>query len=643
MNITDNITSIQNGKVSLKTKVGKILKSGFKKKPTTEEIIQDLEKNHNHSWFTEVFNRNKNNLGDIALLYRGTEITYGELFEKIKEYAKSLKQMGIGLNSEIPVCLSNSPEIVYLMGAASMIGAKLNIFGAHFPEEYITEIINGCNSDVMFVEDNNYRVIRNAIKNSKVKKVVMNSLSDSLKNGYNPYRHMEKDPELFDSKVSTYSAEDDIVVSQKDFIDSGKEYAGELYENVDMDHDFIITYTSGSTNEDRPKALTHASRNFIYVARYHDKDYNGINTKPFTTLAHIPTFSNTNLVSCISDSLMQGAKVGLEPIYGKDTFINSILIYQPHYVAATKSFWIDAAKKILFDKNYCDVQFKNLLLCFSCGESFEINEEKIINKALKKAKTGTAFTHTPFSIIKMSEAGGDCEHGSIFYTLFRSLQNKLPKNISKGEAAGLTYFPFVEVAVLNDDGTVLGPNCPGRIVANSPCTMKGYKNNEEANKKFFIKDSTGKVWADMSLYGYMDEDKKVHIGGRIVEDAIVHPSVLRKLILKDTKNIMSCEVINIDGTYIAHIELYPDARMGAARVAFGANERCKKIVEELGIELYFRVRTNEESYPLTKSGKRNVKKIKAEGLSEKCFKPIYENGEYKEEFFTDKKVLEKIK
>ena len=176
-------------------------------------------------------------------------------------------------------------------------------------------------------------------------------------------------------------------------------------------------------------------------------------------------------------------------------------------------------------------------MAFVCGEPFEINEEKFINKALKKAKTGTAVTHTPFSIIKMSEAGGDCEHGSIFYTLFRSIQNKLPSNMKRKESAGLTYFPFVEVAVLDEKGNKLGVNQLGRIVANSPCTMKRYKNNEEATNRFFIKDSTGKEWADMSLYGYIDETKKVHIYGRLVENGLIHPSVIRKQILRDSKNI----------------------------------------------------------------------------------------------------------
>lgn len=607
-------------------------------------IEKELLQNHNHSWYKELYDRNCNNLDDIALIYRGTKITYGELFKNIHKYATSLKKMGIGLNSEIPVCISNSPEIVYIMGAASMIGAKLNIFGAHFPKDYITKIINECNTDVLFIEDNNYLIAKEAIDNSNVQRIIMNSLSDSLKNGINPYEHLEINPRLFDSKVVELKKNDERIVSQSDFIVYGHDYTGKVYEDIDMNQDFVITYTSGSTNESRPKAIVHSSKNFIYVARYHDKDYNGINTKPFTSLAHIPTYSNTNLVSCISDSLMQGAKLGLEPIYDKDNFINSMAIYKPHYVAATKSFWIDASKKILFDKRYKNVKFGNLLLCFSCGEPFEINEEKFINRALKKAKAGTSVTHTSFSIIKMSEAGGDCEHGSIFYTLFRAIQNKLPKNVKRKESAGLTYFPFVDIAVLDENNNQLGVNQLGRIVANSPCTMKRYNNNEEATRRFFIKDSTGKEWADMSLYGYIDETKKVHIYGRLAENELIHPSIIRKQILRDTKNILSCEVVKDDetGLYVAHIEMYPNARNGKYKTIYGANERCMSLMQSLGITIYYKIVDNQKSYPLTKSGKRDVKKLVEEGLTKECFVPVYENEEYRAEYYNPiQKVLKR--
>lgn len=44
------------------------------------------------------------------------------------------------------------------------------------------------------------------------------------------------------------------------------------------------------------------------------------------------------------------------------------------------------SKKILCEKEYKDIKLKDLFLAFSCGEPFELNEEKLINKATKIMK-----------------------------------------------------------------------------------------------------------------------------------------------------------------------------------------------------------------------------------------------------------------
>ena len=618
----DKLREILNNTYKLKTKSGKIKKKNITK---TDNILQELEKNNNHSWYHELYNRNKDNLDDIALIYRGNEITYGEMFDKIKEYAKSMKKMGLNANSEIPVCMSNCPEIIYILGAASMIGASVNIFGSTFPEDYVLEIINGCNSNVAFIEDRAYEKIKNAIGNSKLDKVVMTSLRDSLKDNMDPNEEKDK----FENRVNEFKNNCDKIMNQQEFINYGNDYSGELEEKINMDKDFVITYTSGSTNEKKPKAIVHSSRCYITVARYHDKDLNGgFVLKPYTFLSLIPTYSNSNILSIVSDSLMQGAKLALEPNYSQDAFLDSLVMHNPHYVAATKSFWVDISKKILTNPKYKDIKLRNLFLAFSCGETFEINEEKLVNKMLKKVKAGTNVTHTPFSIVRISEAGGDCEHGSIFYTLFRSYSNNLPTNKKRNEPAGMGTFDFVEFAILDENGNRLGKNSFGRIVANSPCTMKRYKGNKEATNKFFIKDADGKEWADLNVYGYIDDNNKLHMKGRISKDESLIPTfVIAKQILKDTKNILSCEVVfnKENNSYIAHVEFQPNTHKSSEYIITSANRRCEKLMSLLGTDIYFRIRSNKESFPLTGSGKRAVKRLKEEGLTKDCVKPIIVN------------------
>ena len=63
-------------------------------KDNVQEILNDLEKNHNQSLAREIMNRNANNGNKEAIFYRGNKITYGEMFKHIREYATSLKALG---------------------------------------------------------------------------------------------------------------------------------------------------------------------------------------------------------------------------------------------------------------------------------------------------------------------------------------------------------------------------------------------------------------------------------------------------------------------------------------------------------------------------------------------------------------------
>jgi len=404
MNINfDNITKLFSSakKLVLKTKNGTIEKSYDEPSFDLNSFLSDVENNHNNSWYRELYNRNKGRLEAVALSYRGTKITYKEMFERMEEYAKTLKKMGCGKGTEVPICLSNTPELIYIMGAVSMIGGKVNIFSDHFPNDYVTEIINGCNSPVIFVEDNSYLKIKDGIESSRCSDVVCISLRDSLKDDVDPFESYDSKTGRFDSHVSEIKTDGSSkkIYSIDEFTAFGQDYIGKVEEDTDLDTPFAVTYTSGSTNALRPKAIVHNVRSFNTVARFHDVEYNGgFDMSKYTVLALIPSYSNSNIISCVSDSLMQGSTLSLEPIYDREFFINTLKINKPNYVAATRSFWVDFAKKILCNSKFRDVKIPSLFLCFSAGEHLDMSEEKLINRAFKKVKAGTDITHTPFQL-----------------------------------------------------------------------------------------------------------------------------------------------------------------------------------------------------------------------------------------------------
>lgn len=590
----------------------------------TKRALDTIESNYNTSLFKEIFRRRVDDSKKIALFYRGTKVTYGQLEENVMKFAQVLYNYGIRKGDEIPICMSNCPEFVYLLGAISIIGAKANVFGDGFDKKYISEIIKDCNSSIIFVTDDLYEKIRTSINNSGVNDKIVISLSDSLIHGDNPYSILDDSWKKLENNVSKIKEQDKDIMSLNEFFDLNGKDKVQIENNSTLDDIFTITYSSGSTNSERPKAIMHNIRSYITMGTFHDSDLSNVpSMSNLRMMAHIPPHSNTNIQSCITDCLMQGSEVALEPIYDKEHFINSLLINKPSFVTATRSFWVNAAKNIFNNPEYKGVKMPFLLVPMAVGEPLSPGEEKYCNKFIRKVNMGGEKTHLPISPITMSVAGGDCEHGGIFFILFRSLQGKKPQHLLKNMECGLRTYDMVEVEVLNENGDLCKPNEVGRLAANSNCTMVGYKNNEEATKKFFLKTASGKILGDCSVYGYKDEYSRVHIKGRINENDIFPLFKISDEILKDTKNIMSCEVFSIGDNFVVHFETMPDKKINISKVIISMHERCAQAFgEEFVSKFVYRYRSNFESFPLTGCGKRNNNVCINEGINSNCVKVL---------------------
>ena len=620
---------------SLKTKEGRIKKKNLafiprKDDKKTRDALADLEKYHNHSWFDELCQRSDGRLDSTALLYRDNKISYLEMINKMFELAQALKAQGVNKGDEIPVCLSNTPEMVYIMGAASMIGAKINVFGPKFDKEYVTKILNGTHSPIAFIEDNYYEALKDSIQKSCVENVVLISLADSLKNGIHPIDQEHAD--RFISKVEQLKKNDSHVCGFADFMKKASDYYGTIGENVGLDDEFSITYTSGSTNSKHPKQIVHNNRSYIMMARHHDKDMSGgIDMSKFIFQAHLPTYSNTDLISCISDSLMQGSTVALEPINDKDFFIKSLMINQPHCVIGTTSFWIQAMKEIMYNPEYQDVTFPNLLLAFAAGEPMSVNEEFFLNRGLRKVRAGSKILPPFIKSTVMSAGGGDCEHGSIFYGILRRLYERKTKS-GFYEEAGNKLSDFAELAVLDQDGHYCGKNEVGRIVANSGCSMERYKDDPEATKKFFVQDAYGKTWGDCSVYGFVDKKNRVHVKGRIPKEGEKIPTFfINDEMLKDQKNVLSSLTAHVvsDGEdyYVIHFEKMPGSTKSSTSIMQEALQRVhKKLGEEVSSHVLFREHSFEEAFALNGSGKRDYHACEDEGICDKTIQVALSNG-----------------
>ena len=581
-----------------------------------KRLIREFENTHNHSWYEEIWIRNRDALDDTALIYRANRISYRAMFRNMRVLASAMQLVGVRKGTEIPVCLSNSPELVYVMGAASMLGAVINVFSPSFPLDYIEEILSGCDSCVGFFEDNSFSIIRAAVEASGLEHRILCSLSDSLPSEAASGSVAGHGFRVFESSVRSLTAEDPRASWLYDFMATGSDCGPEFSEKVTLEDEFSVTYTSGSTNALRPKAIVQRVRSFTVIGRFHDPDVTyGLSMKRYRWMALIPPHSNTDLISCISDALMQGSALTMEPVYDEHFFLDSLLNNQPNVVIATRSFWMTAMKSLAIDPAHVNTKLPFLLMAFAAGEELSINEERFLNRILHKRDAGRDFHRLPISPICFCVGGGDCEHGSILHQLFRAVTNPIFGH-SAERRYGMTPFDFVDIAVLDAEGNKCGPNQVGRLVANSPCTMKCYKNDPEATAAFFITDSDGELWGDMSVYGYVDKRGRVYMRNRILgAGQTIPPFMVADEILKD-RAVLSCEVVDTAGKYVAHVEYVPGRESRGGSALQRAKRRCeRKFGSAIRGKLLFRVHAGTSSFPLTHSGKRDVKALIAEGVT----------------------------
>ena len=133
-------------------------KCGNKITKKIQKVLEEIDQNRNHSWAVEMYNRNEKNMSAVALFYRGNKITYKEMFEKAFMYAKSLKALGYKKDDQIPICIANTPEFIYMLLAISFIGAHTHTVGEWFDKDYLKEILNVSLNDILVISFTNETV-----------------------------------------------------------------------------------------------------------------------------------------------------------------------------------------------------------------------------------------------------------------------------------------------------------------------------------------------------------------------------------------------------------------------------------------------------------------------------------------------------
>lgn len=179
------------------------------------------------------------------------KLTYGELFEKVQQFANGLLKIGVKKGDRVAIYLPMVPELAIAMLACARIGAIHSIVFAGFSATALADRVNDAESNIVITSDGGYR----GTKTIPLKAIVDEAL--------------ETCPTVKNTIVLKRTGEDINFVKDRDiwWDDLLKGISTEnTAEVMDAEDTLFILYTSGSTG--KPKGVLHTTAGYMVYAEY---------------------------------------------------------------------------------------------------------------------------------------------------------------------------------------------------------------------------------------------------------------------------------------------------------------------------------------------------------------------------------------
>lgn len=535
-----------------------------------------------------LWENNKDHLDDVALIYFGKKITYGELFENIDTIASALIFRGIKEGDTITLCTLTTPETIYCIYAAGKLGVLCNIVEPRVNAESIVMRINETNSKVLIILD----VFYNKIKSQKINAdiTVITSLKQSMgmltKIGFSLTKE-RKIPKV------TYSK---IMISWETFIQAPKANEKATYKkNLPL----AVIYTSGTTGIAKGAVLSHYSVNAVpSQCRFPFPHSRGDRF-----FAIMPPFIAYGLVSGIHVPLSLGLTMVIVPMFVPQKFPDYILKYKPNFFLGVPSYY----EYLLNSKKLKSADLSFIKVAGMGGDALNIKFEKMITDFLKSHNT-RPIVYKGYGLTEMSGA-------SVAVALSM-----------KGDEYGALGVPYPKNTVsVFEPGTdkELKIGEQGEICVTGPGMMLGYYNNEEETEKILKYHSDGLRWAHTQDLGYVDADGLIYFVDRIKRMIVrpdghnVFPAQIEAVLLQHP-SVEQCCVVGLknpdsDNGRIptAFVVLKENARIDSSKTDLDAFSKERLPERDVAMQYHFI-----DKLPLTPVGKVDYRALEQQAANE---------------------------
>jgi long-chain acyl-CoA synthetase len=419
-------------------------------------------------------------------IFKGAVVTYKEMNDLTDHLAAALVDMGVKKGDRVGIFMPNTPQFVMAYYAILKAGGVVVATNPLYTASEIEYQASDAGIEVMFVMTNFYKTIKAAQPKTKIRKIIVTNLKESLPPLMRLLFTLAKE------KKGGFRIEGGLAEGEVWMKDLLAKYAGAKRPALEISPDdtALFQYSGGTTGISKGAVAMH--RNVVANALQIKNWMTGLNEGQEVVLMAIPLFHVYGMVAGMSFAMASGASMVMVPNARdlKDV-LDNIAKYKATIFPGVPALYNGI-------NNHPDVKagkynLSSIKACIS-GSAPLLRETK---EQFEKLTGGKVF-----------EGYGLSEAPTATHC------NPL-NGVNKTGSIGMPL-PDVDVKIISlDDGeTELGQGEIGEIIINGPQVMKGYHNmpTETANTLRTMKD--GKTWLFTGDIAQMDEDGYYYIVDR---------------------------------------------------------------------------------------------------------------------------------
>lgn len=543
-----------------------------------------------------------------AINYYGFKINYRDFLKRIDIAANALVANGVSENDVVTICSPTTPETLVLNLALCKIGAVAHNIDPRDNASRIRDGIIKVGSKIVMFLDVAYPKINKIIRDTSVKKVIYNSLSDFIPLFAKPIFN-KKMKDVLKSKgigIPKITGKD-LYCSWNEFIKSGR---GTYAKSVEYKHNRAVAMvmTGGTTGFPKTVVLS----NDACVALVHDYKATDLGLTEGQKLLNImPEF----IAYGYTFGIVMASALGVENIiisqFDIKEFADNIIKYHPNHIVGVPTH----CTSLMYDKKMENVNLGDFLKSISAGgDKFHEEDEIKFNEWLHNH----GFKHDVIVGYGLTE-----RNSSIATRL-----NMCNITGSAGISLMSNDIASFKCKIDSDTGEMIATdeellyNEPGEICVRGHSSMIEYFRDKIKTEEVQITHSDGTMWTHTRDHGYITQDGNIFIEARMKNMIIrpdghnVWPLAMENVILKHP-DVLECCVVGIpsksdtQGEYpTAVIVIKDDTKKSFMEIEKELRELCLRELPERDVPKDYSQHIG--ALPLTNVGKIDSKKIRDE-------------------------------